>query len=57
MTNGCLAVNVIGKHDVMCELTTGLSNNTEMEDDDSSGVFVLNTLNVSSQEATINQGK
>ena len=41
MTDGCLAVNVIGNHDITCELTSGLSKETEMQDDSSSGVFVL----------------
>ena len=41
MTEGCLAVNVIGKNDVVCELTTGLSNETEMETDSSSELIVL----------------
>ena len=39
--DGCLAVNVIGNHDITCELTTGLSNESEMQDDSSSSVFVL----------------
>ena len=41
MTDGCLAVNVIGNHDIICELTTGLSNEDEMQDDDSSQLLVL----------------
>ena len=41
MTDGCLAVNVIGNHDITCELTTRLSNETEMEDDSTSDLFVL----------------
>ena len=40
MTDGCLAVNVIGNHDITCELTTGLSNENEMQDDSSSRLFV-----------------
>ena len=41
MTDGCLAVNVIGNHDITCELTSGLSKETEMQDHSSSRVFVL----------------
>ena len=41
MTDGCLAVNVIGNHDITCELTTGLSNENEMEDDSSSKLLIL----------------
>ena len=41
MTDDCLAVNVMGNHGITCELTSGLSNETEMEDDSSSEVFVL----------------
>ena len=41
MTDGCLAVNIIGNHDIICELTTGLSNETEMKDDHNSQLFVL----------------
>ena len=41
MTDGCLAVNVIGNHDITCELTTGLSNKSEMEDVYNSKLFVL----------------
>ena len=40
MTDGCLAVNVIGNHDIACELTTGLSNEDEMQDELSSQLFV-----------------
>ena len=40
MTDGCLAVNVIGNHDITCELTTGLTNENEMQDDSSSQLFV-----------------
>ena len=40
LMDGCLAVNVIGIHDITCELTTGLSNEMEMEDDSSSELFV-----------------
>ena len=47
-TDGCLAVNVIGNHNVTCELTTGLSNENEMKDVESSGQFVLSNLSVSS---------
>ena len=45
-TDGCLAVNVIGNHGITCELTTGLSNKTEMQDDYSSELFVLGKINV-----------
>ena len=38
---GCLAVNIIGNHCIMCELTTGLSNENEMQTDCSSRMFVL----------------
>ena len=41
MTDGCLAVNVIGNHGIICELTSGLSIENEMEDDSSSELFVL----------------
>ena len=41
MTDGCLAVNVISNHDITCELTTGLSNETEMENAHNSQVLVL----------------
>ena len=41
MTDGCLAVNVIGNHNITCELTTGLSNENEMEDDSSSKLLIL----------------
>ena len=41
MTDGCLAVNIVGNHDIICELTTGLSNETEMRADSSSELFVL----------------
>ena len=41
MTDGCLAVNIIGNHDITCELTTGLSNETEMEYAHNSQVLVL----------------
>ena len=40
MTDGCLAVNVIGNHDITCELTTGLSNENEMQDDSLAELFV-----------------
>ena len=40
MTDGCLAVNVIGNHDITCELTTGLSNENEMQEESSSQLFV-----------------
>ena len=40
-TDGCLAVNVIDNHNITCGLTTGISNENEMEDDSSSSVLVL----------------
>ena len=40
-TNGCLAVNIIGNHDITCELTPGLSDENEMQDDHNSQLFVL----------------
>ena len=40
MTDGCLAVNVIGNHDITCELTTGLNNEIEMKDDSTSKLLV-----------------
>ena len=45
MTDGCLAVNVIGNQDITCELTTGLSNDSEMQDDSSSQLFVSSKNN------------
>ena len=40
-TAGCLAVNVIATSDVIrCEMTTGLSNQSEMVDDASSVLYV-----------------
>ena len=45
MTDCCLAVNVIGNRDITCELTTGLSNETEMEDAQHSELFVLGRSN------------
>ena len=47
MTDGCLAVNVIGNHDIACELTTGLSNENEMQDDSSSHLFVSSKKKIS----------
>ena len=44
-TDGCLAVNVIGNHDITCALTTGLSKENEMEDDSASKLFVLGKMN------------
>ena len=44
-TEGCLAVNVIGNHDITCELATGLSKENEMEDDSASKLFVLGKNN------------
>ena len=46
MTDGCLAVNIIGNHDIICELTTGPSHETEMKDDHNSQLFVLSKLHV-----------
>ena len=43
-TEGCLAVNIISNHEITCELTTGLSNENEMEDDHNSQLFVLSKL-------------
>ena len=40
LTDGCLAVNVIGNHDT-CELTTGLNDKTEMQDESASELLVL----------------
>ena len=38
---GCLAVNVIATGDVItCEMTTGLSNETDMVDDSTSVLYV-----------------
>ena len=45
MTDGCLAVNVIGNHDITCELTTGLSNKEEMQDDSSSHLLISSKNN------------
>ena len=50
MTDSCLAVNIIGNHDIICELTTGLSNQTEMNDDHNSQLFVLSKLHVPLKE-------
>ena len=44
MKEGCLAVNVIGSHDVKCQMTRGLSSKNEMQDDTTSDVFVLSKL-------------
>ena len=44
MTDGCLAVNVIGNHDITCELTEGLSNETEMIHVPDSNLLVMGTL-------------
>ena len=41
MMDGCLAVNFIGNHNIRCELTTGLNNETEMQDDHNSELLVL----------------
>ena len=41
MTDGCLAVNVVGNQYITCELTTGLSNESEMESDHNSEILVL----------------
>ena len=45
MTDGCLAVNVIGNHDITCELTTGLSDENEMQDYSSSQLLVSSKNN------------
>ena len=40
---GCLAVNVIrGDDDIICQMTTGLSNNSDMKEDSSSVVYITN---------------
>ena len=44
--DGCLAVNVIDDHNITCELTTGLSNENDMEDDSGSELFVLGKNNI-----------
>ena len=44
-------MNVIDNHGITCELTTGLSNESEMEDDSSSELLVLGKLRVSSSAA------
>ena len=41
MMPGCFAANLIGNHIITCELTTGHSNENEMEDDSLSQLFVL----------------
>ena len=41
LTDGCLAVNVIGNHDITCELKTGLSDVNEIQNDSSSDLCVL----------------
>ena len=46
ITDGCLPVNVIGNQDITCELTTGLSEENEMEDADNSELLVLGKVNV-----------
>ena len=45
MTDCCPAVNVIGNQGVRCELTTGLSEENEMEDADNSELLVLGEMN------------
>ena len=50
MTDSCLAVNVMGNYDITCELTTGLSNENEMEDDSLSELFVLGKGNIARYE-------
>ena len=54
MMDGCLAVNVIGNNGITCELTTGLSNETEMKDDHNSQLFVLSKLYVPLKEEMSN---
>ena len=51
-TEGCLAVNAIGSHDVTCEMARGLTSETEMQDDSTSDVIVLSKLNVPFPVAT-----
>ena len=42
---GCLAVNVITNGDVItCEMTTGLSNETDMVEDSTSVVYVTRSI-------------
>ena len=42
---GCLAVNVITTGDVIrCEITTGLSNETDMVDDATSVLYIVGTM-------------
>ena len=48
MTEGCLAVNVIGTHGITCELTTNLSNDNDMQDVPDSDLLLLG--NVTSSE-------
>ena len=43
-TDGCLAINVIQRNDIICELTSGLSNENEMEDNITSTLFVMSML-------------
>ena len=40
-SDGCLAANVFGNQNIICELTTGLSNETEMQDARNTDLFVL----------------
>ena len=40
LTDGCYAANVHGNHDVICELTSGLSNEEEMLDDPTKTVYI-----------------
>ena len=40
-TDGCYAVNFISNNDVICELTTGLTNHNETVDDPTSNLYVM----------------
>ena len=54
MTDDCLAVNVFGNHDITCQMTRGLSNENEMEDDHNSQLYVLSKL-IYKQECQFNE--
>ena len=49
-TDGCYAVNVIRNSDVNCELTTGLSDQTEMVDNPTSNLYVAGKYSYSQNE-------
>ena len=44
MTDGCLAVNIIGNYDIICELKSGFSNENEMKDDSTSELLVASKI-------------